>query len=77
MSDIDVNLEVRKTHLTPTEFARLAGVSRQTVVKRIRDKRIPATRTKGGHWRIDPSVVTGKDADAVLVERIPANVAGA
>lgn len=50
-------LALRKPYYTPSEIANMANVSRQTVVKWIADGRLPADRTRGGHWRIPPHVL--------------------
>lgn len=45
-----------ETWLTPTEAARIAGVSRQMVEKRLNDGKYRAVRTHQG-WLIDPASV--------------------
>jgi excisionase family DNA binding protein len=63
------HITLKKSHYSPTDIARLTGVSRQTVVKWLKEGRLPATRTPGGHWIIPTNVVEG----AQPVERITVN----
>ncbi len=44
--------------LTPTDAAKVLGVSRQMVEKRLNDGRYRAVRTRQG-WLIDPKSVEG------------------
>lgn len=54
-------VKLTRTYYTPQQLGKLAGVSRQTVVKWIKTDKLPAIRTDGGHWRIPASVVVGMD----------------
>jgi excisionase family DNA binding protein len=54
-------IELRKDYYTPNEIARMAGVSRQTVIAWIRDGHIESTVTTGGHHRIPASAIKGAD----------------
>jgi len=44
--------KVRSGYLTTTEFARLCGVSRFTIINWTKRGRIKAIKTAGGHYRI-------------------------
>ena len=47
--------------LTVTQFASEVGVNRRTVLRWIREGRINAERTPGGHWRVPERDLTGRD----------------
>jgi excisionase family DNA binding protein len=41
-----------ETDLTPQQAAEMLQVDRSTISRWLKDKRIAAWRTPGGHWRI-------------------------
>lgn len=51
-----------------TEIARLMGVRRATVARWVRDGRLPAVQTPGGHWRVRSSEVDAMLKNAVQPE---------
>ena len=51
-----------------TEIARLMGVRRATVARWVRDGRLPAVQTPGGHWRVRSSEVDAMLKNAVRTE---------
>ena len=44
--------------INATEAAKLYGVDAKTVRQWARDRKIPASRTPGGRWRFDHTVLT-------------------
>lgn len=61
-------LERKRAYYTPTEVAKMLGVSKPTVIKWCRNGEIEgAHQTPGGHWRIPSDAVQGVDP----VVRVP------